>query len=58
MEPDEEHFREATGNEGASFDRTCSRATLAIWPSNRTLAVINMAGLEVTLPYLEDLIAK
>jgi len=58
MEPDEEHFREATGNEGASFDRTYSRATLVIWPSNRTLAVINMAGLEATLPYLEDLIAK
>jgi predicted 2-oxoglutarate/Fe(II)-dependent dioxygenase YbiX len=58
MEPDEEHFREATGNEGASFERTYSRATLVIWPSNRTLAVINMAGLEVTLPYLEDLIAK
>ena len=58
MEPDEEHFREATGNEGASFDRTYSRATLVIWPSNRTLAVINTAGLEATLPYLEDLIAK
>jgi predicted 2-oxoglutarate/Fe(II)-dependent dioxygenase YbiX len=58
MEPDEEHFREATGNEGASFERTYSRATLVIWPSNRTLAVINMAGLDVTLPYLEDLIAK
>src|SRR5215468_3553217 len=58
IEPDEEEFREATGNEGASFERTYSRATLVIWPSNRTLAVINMAGLEVTLPYLEDLIAK
>jgi predicted 2-oxoglutarate/Fe(II)-dependent dioxygenase YbiX len=58
MEPDEEHFREASGNEGASFDRTYSRATLVIWPSNRILAVINMAGLEATLPYLEDLIAK
>jgi hypothetical protein len=31
---------------------------LVIWPSNRTLAVINMAGLEATLPYLKDLIAK
>src|SRR5262249_9022113 len=58
LEPDEEHFREATGNEGASFERTYSRATLVIWPSNRILAVINTAGLQVTLPYLEDLIAK
>jgi hypothetical protein len=50
MEPDEEHFREATDNEGAPFDRTYSRATLVIWPSNRALAVINMAGLDATLP--------
>jgi predicted 2-oxoglutarate/Fe(II)-dependent dioxygenase YbiX len=58
MEPDEEHFREATGNEGASFERTYSRATLVIWPSHRTLAVVNMAALEMKLPYLEDLIAQ
>jgi len=50
IEPDEEEFREATGNEGASFERTYSRATLVIWPSNRTLAVINRAGPKVTLP--------
>ena len=44
MEPDEEHFREATGNEGASFDRTYARAALVIWPSSRILAVLNQAG--------------
>jgi len=32
MEPDEEHFREATGNEGASFERTCRRAAMVLWP--------------------------
>ena len=58
MEPDEEHFHEATGNEGASFDRTYSRAALVVWPSNRILAVLNQGGLEATLPFLEELVGK
>jgi len=58
MEPDEEHFHEATGNEGASFDRTYARAALVIWPSSRILAVLNQAGLEATLPYLDELLGK
>lgn len=56
LEPDEEHFHEATGNEGASFDRTYSRAALVIWLSTRVLAVINQAGPKGTLPYLDGLI--
>jgi predicted 2-oxoglutarate/Fe(II)-dependent dioxygenase YbiX len=56
MDPDEEHFHEATGNEGASFERTYARAALVIWPSDRILAVLNQAGLEATLPYLEELL--
>lgn len=55
MEPDEEHFHEATGNEGASFDRTYARAALVLWPSASRLAVLNQAGLAATLPYLEHL---
>src|SRR5262245_15293832 len=58
MEPDEEHFCEATGNEGASFERTYSRATLVIWPSQRKLAVINQGGPKLTLPYFEELLAQ
>ena len=58
MEPDEEHFHEATGNEGASFDRTYARAALVIWPSTRILAVLNQAGLEATLPYVDELLGK
>src|SRR4051812_21134036 len=53
--PDEEHFHEATGNEGASFERTYRRAALVLWPSERTFAVLSQAGLPVTLPYLDDL---
>jgi hypothetical protein len=58
MDPDEQHFREATGNEGASFDRTYRRAALVLWPRRRRLAVINQAGLRATLPYLEQLAAQ
>ncbi|MDM0116604.1 2OG-Fe(II) oxygenase [Variovorax sp. J22R133] len=55
MEPDEQYFQEATGNEGASFERTYRRAALVLWPKERRLAVLNQAGLPVTLPYLEEL---
>src|SRR3954471_10407715 len=55
LEPDEEHFHEATGNEGASFERTYRRAALVLWPSERLFAVLSQAGLPVTLPYLDDL---
>jgi predicted 2-oxoglutarate/Fe(II)-dependent dioxygenase YbiX len=58
MEPDEEHFREAAGNEGASFDRTYRRAALVVWPRKGMLAVLNQAGLSATLPYLTDLVAR
>ena len=55
MEPDEEEFHEASGNEGATFERTYSRAALVLWPRARMLAVLNQAGLSVTVPYLADL---
>ncbi len=58
MEPDEEQFHEATGNEGASFERTYRRAALVLWPRQRRLAVLNQAGLAATQPYLESLAAK
>jgi hypothetical protein len=58
LTPDEEHFEEATGNEGASFERTYRRAGLVLWPRARRLAVLNQAGLGATLPHLEDLTAR
>lgn len=58
LEFDEEHFQEATGNEGATFERTCRRAALVLWPRNRTAAVLCQAGLSVTLPYLEDIVQR
>ena len=38
LTPDEQHFQEATGNEGASFERTYRRAGLVLWPHSRRLA--------------------
>jgi len=58
LAPDEEHFHEATGNEGASFERTYRRAGFVLWPAARRLAVLNQAGLRTTLPYLENLTAR
>ncbi|HVC59067.1 MAG TPA: 2OG-Fe(II) oxygenase [Acetobacteraceae bacterium] len=55
LEPDEIHFREATGNEGASFERTYRRAALVLWPRDRHFAVLCQAGLAATLPCLEDM---
>jgi predicted 2-oxoglutarate/Fe(II)-dependent dioxygenase YbiX len=58
MEPDVQHFQEATGNEGASFERTYRRAALVLWPKERRLAVLGQAGFGVTLPYLDGLIGR
>ncbi|NDZ18985.1 hypothetical protein C7T35_21950 [Variovorax sp. WS11] len=58
MEPDEQYFQEATGNEGASFERTYRRAALVLWPQLRRLAVFNQAGLSVTLPCLSELTGR
>jgi 2OG-Fe(II) oxygenase superfamily len=58
LTPDEQYFHEASGNEGASFERTYRRAGLVLWPGARRLAVLNEAGLPATLPYLEDLMAR
>ena len=58
LEPDEQHFHEATGNEGASFERTYRRAALVLWPHARQLAVLNQAGLVASLPYLGELTGR
>lgn len=55
VEPDEQYFHEATGNEGASFERTYRRAAFVLWPRGRKLEVLDQAGLDVSLPYLADL---
>jgi hypothetical protein len=58
LDPDEQHVHEATGNEGASFERTYRRAAPVLWPRARRLAVLTQAGLAVTLPYLGELTGR
>lgn len=53
MEPDEQHFHEATGNEGASFERSYQRAALVLWPHAQRLQLIARAGLAASLPALD-----
>jgi predicted 2-oxoglutarate/Fe(II)-dependent dioxygenase YbiX len=55
MEPDEQEFQEATGNEGVSFERSYRRAALVLWPTSRRIEVISQAGLPVSLPWLTSL---
>lgn len=58
LTPDEVNFYEATGNEGASFDRSYRRAALVLWPRERLFAILSQGGLPVTLPYLDDLLRR
>ncbi len=53
--PNEESLREATGNEGASFERSYRRTAIVLWPHRRRLAVLNQGGLAVTQPLLATL---
>jgi hypothetical protein len=58
LKPDEEYFGEATGNEGASFDRTYRRAALVLWPSEGLLSIIAGADLPDALRYLKNFIER
>jgi hypothetical protein len=59
MDPTDLSFSEATGNEGASFERSYHFAALVLWPKGRILAVVaHSAGLSTTLPLLADLIRQ
>src|SRR5262249_13629494 len=57
MDPDDQHFEEATGNEGASFERSYQRAALVLWPQAQRLALAARAGFAVSLPMLGSLVA-
>ncbi len=55
---DEIHFSEATGNEGASFERTYLRAALVIWPQASFDKICASAGMEATVARLEQRVAE
>jgi predicted 2-oxoglutarate/Fe(II)-dependent dioxygenase YbiX len=56
MEPDEQHFHEATGNEGASFERSYQRAALVLWPHAQRLRLIARAGFAASMPALDGMV--
>lgn len=54
--PDEQRYMEASGNEGASFERSYHRAALVLWPRHRFAEVLLQAGVAAALPYFKDCI--
>jgi hypothetical protein len=58
LEDAEVEFSEATGNEGASFERFYQRAAFVLWPVTRRGAVLAAGGLGVSLPALRDLVQR
>jgi predicted 2-oxoglutarate/Fe(II)-dependent dioxygenase YbiX len=52
------HFYEATGNEGASFERTYHRAALVMWPRAYRAEALSEGGVSLTLPYLRNLLEQ
>jgi len=52
---DDVQFQEATGNAGASFERTYHCAALVLWPHSYYLAIINQAGFSAALAVLQEL---
>ena len=55
--PDEQRLMEASGNEGASFERSYHRAVLVIWRRERYAEVLLQAGVAAVLPYLKERIS-
>jgi hypothetical protein len=53
--PDEQRLTEATGNEGASFERSYRRAALVLWPRDRSADVLLEGGVRAVMPYLKDI---
>lgn len=49
------HFHEATGNEGASFERTYRRAALVMWPRAYRVDALSVGGVGTMLNYLDYL---
>jgi hypothetical protein len=53
--PDAQRLTEATGNEGASFERSYRRAALVMWLRNRSADVLLQGGVRAVMPYLKDI---
>ena len=56
--PDEKRLTEASGNEGATYERSYHRAALVLWRQDRSIDVLLQAGVVAALPYLARLTAR
>ena len=52
--PDKQRLMEATGNEGASFERAYHRAAVVVWHRRRYTDVLLQAGVGAAMPYLRQ----
>lgn len=55
--PDEKRVTEASGNEGATYERSYHRAALVLWRQTRMADVLLQAGVAAALPYLKKFAA-
>jgi hypothetical protein len=53
-EPDEQRIEEATGNAGATVERTYRRAALVLWPESRTLTVVAAGGIDAAVAWVAE----
>ena len=53
-EPDEQRIEEATGNAGATVERSYRRAALVLWPKSRTLSVVAAGGIDAAVAWVEE----
>ena len=53
-EPDEQHVEEATGNAGATVERSYRRAALVLWPESRTLPVVAAGGIDAAVAWVAE----
>ena len=52
--PDVQRLMEASGNEGASFERSYHRAAIVIWRRENYAEVLLQSGVAAVLPYLKE----
>jgi len=52
--PDQQRYTEASGNEGASYERAYHRAVVVLWRRERYAGVLLQTGVGAALPYLRE----
>ena len=56
--PDKQRVTEASGNEGASFERSYHRAALMVWRRSRFAMVLLRAGVGAAIPLLREYVLQ